>query len=122
MSRNNLPFAVVIEPKPLVADMVADTLRRMGYEVAVSATHAGGAHHAKTHGMVSLGVVAVPAPGEDLGGAYLLEARHANDKMGMLVLLSDPSEGSDEALPGAQKLVKPFGMDELKAAVILATS
>jgi DNA-binding response OmpR family regulator len=52
-------IAIVIEPKPMLADLVAEALQRMGYEVAIAATHIGGAAEAAAYGRVDLGVVAI---------------------------------------------------------------
>lgn len=122
MSQAALPFAIVIEPKSMLADMVADALRRRGYEVVTATTHVGGAEKALAHGKVDLAIAAVPAPGEDRTGAYLLEARKANSRMRLVVMLSDPLESTDGAPPDCVKLVKPFSVAELEAAVDEANS
>lgn len=115
-------IAIVIEPRPVLADLVAEALQRMGYEVATAATHAGGAIKAAAYGRVDLGVAAVPALGEERRDSYLLEARNANDRMCMIVMLSDPTQPTDDAPPSAETIVKPFGFDELRAAVERATN
>lgn len=117
MPRRDHQFAIVIEPKPMLADMVADALRRRGYEVVTAATHVGGAQMALDHGRVDLAVAAVPAPGEDRTGAYLLEARKVNPRMRMVVMLSDPSESTVAAPADSVKLVKPFTIAEFNSAV-----
>ena len=117
MSQSAVPFAIVIEPKPMLADMVADTLRRRGYEVATATTHVGGAEKASARGKVDLALAAVPAPGEDRTGAYLLEARKLNSHLVMVIMLSDPLESTAGAPPDCVKLVKPFSIAELEAAV-----
>ncbi len=115
-------IAIVIEPEPLLADLIAEALRRLGYDVATAATHVGGAVLAATYGRVDFGVVAVPAPGEDRSGSYLVEARKANVSMGMVVILSDPEDIANEVPRSAVRIVKPFSFDELKRAVARATS
>jgi DNA-binding response OmpR family regulator len=120
MSESRREFAIVIEPKPMLADMIGDYLRRAGYEVGIAATHVGGAGMAKAHGKVDLAAAAVPAPGEDRSGAYLEEARAANPAMRMVVMLSDPLASIAGAPVDAVQLVKPFSVEELDRAVALA--
>jgi DNA-binding response OmpR family regulator len=120
MSEPYREFAIVIEPKPMLADMIGDYLSRAGYDVAVTATHVGGAGIAKAHGKVDLAVAAVPAPGEDSHGAYLEEARATNPAMRMVVMLSDPLASIAGAPLDAVQLIKPFSVEELDRAVALA--
>jgi DNA-binding response OmpR family regulator len=120
VSEPSQEFAIVIEPKPMLADMISDYLSRAGYAVAVSATHAGGAAQAKAHGKVDFAVAAVPAPGESHTGAYLEEARKINPLMRMVVMLSDPLASVAGAPLDAVQLIKPFSAEELDRAVALA--
>lgn len=112
-----MSFAVVIEPRPTVADTVADCLRRDGYEVMVTSTHVGAAASVITHERVDFLVAAVPAPGEDRSGAYLAEARAKNPGMGIVIMLSDPEEPTEDAPLTAIRLVKPFDRAELERAI-----
>ncbi|MEX1826859.1 hypothetical protein [Luteibacter sp. CQ10] len=114
------PIAVVIEPRPTLADTVADALRRRGYEVLVASTHTGGAKAVLADAQVDFLVAAVPAPGEDRSGAYLAAARERHPPMKTVVMLSDPDEDAKDAPLGAIKLVKPFTLDQLEDALTRA--
>lgn len=116
------PIAVVIEPRPMLADTVADALRTRGYEVLVASTHSGGAKTVLADAQVDFLVAAIPAPGEDRSGAYLADVRAQNPAMKTVVMLSDPEEDASEAPIGAIKLVKPFTVDELNEALDQATN
>lgn len=123
MSHQDLPpIAVVIEPRPMLADTVADALRTRGYEVLVASTHSGGAKAVLADAQVAFLVAAIPAPGEDRSGAYLADVRAKNPQMKTVVMLSDPEEDASEAPIGAIKLVKPFTIDELNEALDQATN
>jgi len=112
-----LPIAMIIEPRATLADTVADALRLRGYEVFVAATHSGGARAVIANAQVDLLVAAIPAAGEDRTGAYLAGARAQNPAVKTVVMLADPDEGATEAPVGASKLVKPFTVEELEAAL-----
>lgn len=112
--------AIVVEPDPLLADTVADVLRRRGYTVDTAATHVGGAEKAREHERVDTAVAAVPAPGEDLDGAYLDEARKVNPNLCMVVMLSDPDASVAGAPAAAVQLLKPFSVSDLEWAVSVA--
>lgn len=120
MAHGGTEYAIVIEPHSPLADTVADVLRKRGYQVAVAGTHAGAAALALSHGRVDFLAAAVPAPGESHSGAYLEEARKANPDLAVLVMLSDPKEDISDAPPLAAKIVKPFSVLELGAAVVRA--
>lgn len=111
------PLAVVIEPSPSLADTIQDCLGRRGFEVLIAATHLGAAQLVLERARVDFLVAAVPAPGEDLTGAYLADALSLNPGMGVIVMLSDPAETAAEAPPSAVHLIKPFSRDELDGAV-----
>lgn len=122
MSNEQLPpIAVVIEPHAVLADTVADALRRRGHEVLVAATHTGGAKAVIAAAQVDFLVAAVPAPGEDRNGAFLRDARQHNPALRTVVMLSDPEEDAKGAPVGSIKLVKPFTLDELELAIDQAT-
>jgi len=120
MAPREREFAVVIEPHSPLAETVADSLRQSGYEVGIAGTHAGGAALAKRHGMVHFLAAAVPAPGESHSGAYLEEARAGNPDLAVVVMLSDPREDVSDAPRHAVKIVKPFSVLELGAAIVRA--
>ncbi|URX62077.1 hypothetical protein KR767_18835 [Luteibacter anthropi] len=101
----------------MLADTVADALRKRGYGVLVASTHAGGAKAVLAEAQVDFLVAAIPAPGEDRTGAYLKEARKKNPSMRTVVMLSDPEEDMSDAPMGAIKLVKPFTTNELDRAL-----
>lgn len=111
------PLAIVIEPRPALANTVADALIRHGFETLIASTHAGGAALAAPHDRVDFLVAAVPAPGEDHQGSYLEEARAKNPRLAVVVMLSDPGESIDDAPPSAVKLVKPFDRHQLEQAI-----
>ncbi|MDY1547708.1 hypothetical protein [Luteibacter sahnii] len=111
------PIAIIIEPRATLADTVADALRKRGYEVFVAQTHSGATRAALDHAQVDFLVAAVPAPGEDRSGAYLQVARESNPSLRTIVMLSDPDEDASDAPIGAIKLLKPFTIDELDAAI-----
>lgn len=111
------PLAVVIEPSDALAQTVAEVLRQHGFETLTASTHAGGARQVEKIPRVDFLAAAVPAPGEDHGGAYLEAARTKNDAMGVLVMLSDPNEPLDDAPRDAIRIIKPFSRDELRAGV-----
>jgi len=110
-------FAIVVEPHHPLALTVADCLRQRGFEVAVAGTHVGGAALAASHGQVDCLVAAVPAPGEDHMGAYLAEARETNPNLPVVVMLSDPKENVSDAPKAAVKIIKPFSVLALAAAI-----
>jgi DNA-binding response OmpR family regulator len=116
------PIAIVIEPRAMLADTVADALRRRGYEVLVAATHSGGSKAVLADAQVDFLVAAIPAPGEDRSGAYLADARDRNPNLKTVVMLSDPHEDATDAPLGAIKLVKPFTVDELEDALDQASN
>ena len=103
----------------MLAETVADVLRQHGYEVAVAATHEGGAAAAVGR-RVMMAVAAVPAPGEGREGAYLSIAREHNPGLCMVVMLSDPIASAAGAPVQAVKLVKPFSVFELERSIALA--
>lgn len=111
------PIAVVIEPRAVLADTVADALRQRGYEVYVASTHSGGAKAVIADAQVDFLIAAVPAPGEDRSGAYLADARARNTALKTVVMLSDPLEDATDAPLGAIKLLKPFTVEELEDAI-----
>jgi CheY-like chemotaxis protein len=111
------PFAIVIEPRPALAELVGEVLQRWGYEVSVASTHVGAAQVAQRTGRVDLAIAAVPAPGEDRTGAYLEEAARQNPTMCMVVMLSDPNEVPRGAPAEVERVVKPFTVLELQEAV-----
>lgn len=115
------PIAVVVEPRPMLADTVADALRKRGYDVLVASTHSGGAKAVLADAQVDFLVAAIPAPGEDRSGAYLADARARNPAMKTVVMLSDPDEDATDAPLGAIKLVKPFTLEALESALDQAT-
>lgn len=117
MTDPTAPLAIVVEPHAVLADTVADALRRRGYEVLVATTHTGGAHSALAHSAVDFLIAAVPAPGEDRSGAYLADARRINPALRTVVMLSDPDEEATEAPLGAIRLLKPFTAGELESAI-----
>lgn len=119
VNQSTRPAAVVIEPMPMLADTVADVLRNHGYEVAVAATHEGGAAAAVGR-RVMMTVAAVPAPGEGRDGAYLSRAREDNPGMCVVVMLSDPIASAAGAPVQAVQLVKPFSVVELERSIALA--
>ncbi|KAG9613507.1 hypothetical protein KCV01_g1162, partial [Aureobasidium melanogenum] len=112
-----LPIALVIEPRSILADTVADVLRKRGFDVFVASTHSGGAKAAIAQAYVDVLVAAVPAPGEDRSGAYLAEARERNPQLKTVIMLSDPEEDATDAPLGAIKLIKPFTVEELEEAL-----
>lgn len=114
-------FAVVIEPSASLAQTVADVLGQRGYETATASTHASAANQVEKFDTVDFLVAAVPAPGEDHAGAYLEEARKKNASMSVVIMLSDPNEPTDDAPANAVRVVKPFSLDELNAAIDLAS-
>jgi DNA-binding response OmpR family regulator len=113
-------YAIVIEPHHPLAQTLAECLRQRGFAVGITGTHIGGAAMALSHGRVDFLAAAVPAPGEDLAGAYLADARVANPCMAVIIMLSDPKEDISHAPTRAVKIVKPFNLLELAAAVGLA--
>ena len=114
---DSLPIAMIIEPRAMLADTVADAVRIRGYEVFVAATHSGGARAVIADAQVALLVAAVPAPGEDRTGAYLADARVRNPALKTVVMLSDPEEDALEAPLGSIRLVKPFTVEALNEAL-----
>jgi DNA-binding response OmpR family regulator len=112
-----LPIAMIIEPRAMLADTVADALRIRGYEVLVAATHSGGAKAIIADAQVDLLVAAIPAVGESRTGAYLADARARNPALKTVVMLSDPDEDVADAPVGAVKLIKPFTIEELEQAL-----
>lgn len=120
VTNNSSLFAIVIEPKPLLADIISDCLKRGGYDVFACATHAAAATEAEAHVSVHLVVAAVPAPGEDGAGAYLLVARKRNPGMGVVVTVYEPDASLDGAPADAVRLLKPFSLAELEAAIARA--
>lgn len=110
-------LAIVIEPRPALANTVADALMRRGFETLVASTHAGGAALAAQFERIDFLVAAVPAPGEDHKGAYLEEARAKNARLAVVIMLSDPGESVDDAPASAIRLVKPFDRHQLERAI-----
>lgn len=117
MNHEPSSLAVVIEPRAIVADAVADCLRVRGYDVLVAATHTGAAASVIARERVDFLVAAVPAPGEDRSGAYLAQARLKNPGMAIVIMLSDPDEPTEDAPMTAVRLIKPFDRDQLTRAV-----
>lgn len=115
-------LAMVIEPRPIVADAVADCLRVRGYDVLVAPTHGGAAASVIARERVDFLVAAVPAPGEDRSGAYLAEARLKNAGMAIVIMLSDPQEPTEDAPLTAIRLIKPFDRAELERALAQASA
>lgn len=103
----------------MLAETVADVLRKHGYDVAVAATHEGGAAAALGQ-RVMMAVAAVPASGESREGAYLSKAREHNPGMCVVVMLSDPMASAAGAPMQAVQLVKPFSVVELERSIALA--
>jgi len=112
--------AIVIEPRADLADAVCDLLRGFGYEAISAPTHAEGAARAKLAGTVRLLAATVPAPDESRSGIYLQEALKKNPRMAIVLMLSDHLEKSEGEPQQAAKIVKPFGRDELLAAILLS--
>lgn len=115
------PLAVIIEPRSPLAGTLAEALHGRGYEVVVASTHAGAARLVVSQDKVDFLIAAVPAPGEDHAGAYLEEARAKNPDLAVVIMLSDPNEGTDGAPATAIRLVKPFDMTQLAHAIDEAT-
>lgn len=112
-----LPIAMIIEPRAMLADTVADALRVRGYDVFVAATHSGGARAVLANAQVDLLVAAIPAAGEDRSGSYLADARARNPALKTVVMLSDPEEDATDAPVGAIRLLKPFTVEQLEEAL-----
>ncbi|QWT21362.1 hypothetical protein KPL74_05010 [Bacillus sp. NP157] len=109
--------AIIVEPRPDLAATVAECLRMRHYVVVVATTHAGGAELALAQARVDFLVAAVPAPGESRVGAYLAVAREENPGMGVVVMLADPYESLEGTPEGVVKIIKPFSVAELEAAL-----
>lgn len=117
MHLNPSSLAVVIEPRPTVADAVADCLRARGYDVLVATSHSDAAASVIQRERVDFLAAAVPAPGEDRSGAYLANARLKNPGMAIVIMLSDPSEPAEGAPLTAIRLIKPFDRADLTRAI-----
>ncbi|WP_043695931.1 hypothetical protein [Luteibacter sp. 9133] len=117
MNINSSSLAVVIEPRSTVADAVADCLRARGYDVLIATSHSGAAASVILRERVDFLAAAVPAPGEDRSGAYLADARLKNPGMAIVIMLSDPSEPTEDAPLTAIRLIKPFNRDDLTRAI-----
>jgi DNA-binding response OmpR family regulator len=116
------PLAVVIEPRADLAQTVAEVLRARGFEAIAASTHAGAAAAVAAMAKVDFLAAAVPAPGESHAGAYLEEARGKNPGLAVVIMLSDPNESVDDAPANAARVVKPFSLEELRAAIEQAMS
>ncbi|MDY1549436.1 DNA-binding transcriptional response regulator [Luteibacter sahnii] len=110
-------LAVVIEPRPTVADTVADCLRSRGYDVRVASSHSGAAASVIEREPVHILIAAVPAPGDDRSGAYLARARATHPGMAIVIMLSDPDEPAENAPLTAIRLVKPFDKAALARSI-----
>ena len=112
--------AIVIEPRADLADSVCDLLRGFGYEPVSAPTHAEAALRAKLVPLVQLLAATVPAPDESRSGIYLKEALEKNPRMAIVLMLSDELEKSQDEPAHSVKIVKPFGREELAAAIGLS--
>ncbi|MGN6482713.1 hypothetical protein [Luteibacter sp.] len=117
MGVSKLPLAVVIEPSACLAGTIVDVLSLRGFRCLSATTHIGAAARILDEARVDFLVAAVPAPGEDRSGAYLADARAANQGMAVVILLSDPGEPADEAPASAIRLCKPFDRSMLEEAL-----
>lgn len=110
-------IAVVIEVRPDLAETVCDFLTSYGYLAISAPTHAEAAKRAVEHHQVALLAASVPAPDENRAGIYLDEAARKNPGMAVVLMLSDPLEVADDAPAQSIRIVKPFGREELIAAI-----
>ena len=110
-------IAVVIEVRQDLAETVCDFLTSYGYQAISAPTHAEAAKRAVEHHHVALLAASVPAPDEGRAGIYLDEAARKNPGMAVVLMLSDPLEVADDAPAQSIRIVKPFGREELIAAI-----
>lgn len=115
------PYAVVIEPRLDLAQVIADALGQIGFVVATSATHIGAARASEGR-CPQLLIACVPADAEDFPGAYLEECREALGTLPTVLLLADETGSAEFAPDDAVRLVKPFTRGELLLAVDEALS
>jgi DNA-binding response OmpR family regulator len=110
------PYAVVIEPRLDLAEVIADALRQFGFVVATADTHIGAARVSEGRCPQVL-IACVPADAEDFPGAYLEECREALGSLPTVLLLAEEAASTECAPDDAVRLSKPFTRGELLLAV-----
>ncbi|WP_043344456.1 response regulator [Belnapia moabensis] len=112
---------LVVEGQMLVAMMIEDTLRAAGYEVAL--THSGEEALAWAGATEQLAAVVIEIhPGHGIDGRSVLhELRRANPKLPAVVVTGFGKAAPEADLRGlggpTARLVKPFGCEDLTAAL-----
>lgn len=110
------PYAVVIEPRLDLAEVIASALTQSGFAVTTAATHVGAAKLSEGR-CPQLLVACVPAHAQDYRGAYLEECRNALGTLPTVLMLSEPGSDAGRAPTYAVRLLKPFTRAELLLAV-----